>query len=275
MPRPFCFVIVLLASAVCAVAQNTNPPQPTLPEIKAKTVEAVRPGPPPENASAAELESTGDQLRLSKAYNDALDYYEAALKKNPQSAGLYNKMGIAELQLLHYSRAEKYFERACKLDPAFPEAVNNLGATFYTRKKYGKAIKLYQKAIKLREDSAPFHSNLGIAYFAKKEYQKAAPEFARALQLDPEVFERPSAAGIGLRLISPQDRARFSYVMAKLYAEHGAYDLSINYLKKAIEGGYAGVTEALQDKEFAQLRKDPRFGPQFAQVMASREQATN
>jgi tetratricopeptide (TPR) repeat protein len=275
MPRPFYSLLLVLASALFAVSQAAQTPQPTAPDITVKTIEPVHPAPPPENASASELESTGDHLRMAKAYNDAIDYYETALKKEPQSAGLYNKIGIAELQLLHYSLAQKDFEHAIKLNRSFPEPVNNLGATYYARRKYGKAIKLYQKAIRMRDGSAPFHSNLGVAYFAKKEYAKAGPEFARAMQLDPEIFERQSAAGIGVRLISPEDRARFSYVMAKLYAERGAYDLSITYLKKAVEGGYSGVSQALQDKEFGQLRKDPHFGKEFAQVMAAREPVTN
>ncbi len=275
MPRPFWSVIITISIALSLAAQTANEPPPTVPEITAKTAEPLRVAPPPENASASELENMGDHLRLAKAYNDAIDYYEAALKKEPQSAGLYNKIGIAELQLLRYSQAQKFFEHASKLDPKFPEPVNNLGATFYARKKYNRAIKLYQKAIRMHETSAPFHSNLGVAYFAKKEYAKAAPEFARAMQLEPDIFERQSAAGIGVRLISPEDRARFSYVMAKLYAERGVFDLSITYLKKAVEGGYSGVTEALQDKEFAQLRKDPHFGKEFAQVMAAREPVTN
>ncbi len=267
--------MVIVTAALCLAAQNSTPQQPTSPDIAVRTVEQVHPGPPPENASAEELEATADRLRMTKSYNDAIDYYEAALKKTPKSAGLYNKIGIAQLQLLHLKEAEKAFERAAKLDRSFPEPVNNLGATYYARKKYGKAIKLYEKAIQMRETAAPFHSNLGVAYFAKKEYEKAGVEFARALQLDPEIFERQSAAGIGVRMISPEDRARFSYVMAKLYAERGLFDLSLTYLKKAIEGGYAGVNEALEDKVFAPLRKDPRFGPEFAQVMSRREQVTN
>ena len=60
----------------------------------------VRHGAPPSyEATAAELEKRGDELRAEKAYLDALDYYDAAIKKNPSEALLYNKAGITELQM--------------------------------------------------------------------------------------------------------------------------------------------------------------------------------
>ena len=54
---------------------------------------------PTAGASVAELELRGDTLRSEKAYLDALDYYRAAIDKQPNSAKLYNKIGINELQM--------------------------------------------------------------------------------------------------------------------------------------------------------------------------------
>ena len=82
-----------------AAAQDTAPPvtQPGL-----ATAPAVRKyEPPPANASAGDLEKTGDELRATRAFPDSLDYYRAAMAKasgKPEQAVLYNKMGIAELQ---------------------------------------------------------------------------------------------------------------------------------------------------------------------------------
>src|SRR5205085_5726505 len=49
--------------------------------------------PPAKNASAAELEESGDQLRAQNDYADAIDYYRAAMAK-ADSAALHNKIGI-------------------------------------------------------------------------------------------------------------------------------------------------------------------------------------
>ena len=106
--------------------------------------------PPAADAAVAELEARGDTLRSEKSYLDALDYYRAALAKEPDSARLYNKIGINELQMARFNEARKDFERAIKYDRQFADAYNNLGVIYYLQKKYGKAIKEYEKAIKIR-----------------------------------------------------------------------------------------------------------------------------
>ncbi|HWR16951.1 MAG TPA: tetratricopeptide repeat protein [Terriglobales bacterium] len=248
----FLFVFVV---PMCALAQDAQDVQVTPPPSR-------RIEPPPANANPADLEERGDQLRSEKAYLDAIDYYEAALKKLPKGnakAVVYNKVGMAQLMMGRVDDAKKNYEKAVKMDKTFPYAVNNLAYTHYTKKKYGKAIKLYKKAIELNPNVASFHSNLGAAYFAKKEIEKAVPEYQIALSLDPDVLERRSATGQLTHIASPEDRARYSYVLAKMYAQNGMFDRSLLYLRRAIEEGYKEVDNAYKDTEFTELRKDPRF----------------
>lgn len=244
---------------------------------QASPSEQVQIGPPPvrraeaptTTASAEELEKRGDELRAEKAYLDALDYYRVALKKKPNNAVLLNKAGISELMLQRYGEARKLFERSTKADRTYAEAYNNLGVVHYEEKKYGKAIKQYEKAIKLRNDAASYFSNLGAAYFATKQFEKANSAYSQALQLDPDIFERVSRAGVSAQLSSPEDRAHFDYVLAKLYAQVGNMDRSLEYLRRALEEGYKGIDDVYKEAEFAGLRKDPRF----AQLMAARPPA--
>jgi tetratricopeptide (TPR) repeat protein len=216
--------------------------------------------PPPANATTAELEMRADSLREEKLFSDALDYYKAAIAKGPRTAQLYNKVGISELQLTRLGDAHKDFDRALKMDKQFPEAYNNLGVVYYIQKKYKNAIKEYGKAVDLREASASFHSNLGTAYFARKEFEKANAEYIRAMQIDPDIFERRSQGGVSAHLSSPEDRAHYDYVMAKLFAKSGNPDRSLQYLRKAMEEGYSKINDVFRDAEFAELRKDKRFG---------------
>jgi tetratricopeptide (TPR) repeat protein len=221
---------------------------------------------PPADAAAAELEARGDLLRAEKSYLDALDYYRAALAKNRDSATLYNKIGINELQMARFKEAHKDFEHAIKIDRELADAHNNLGVIYYLQKKYSAAIKRYEDAIKLRQDSGSFYSNLGAAYFSKKEYVKASIAYNEALQLDPDIFERTSHTGVLAQMSSPGDRAHFYYVLAKLYAKSGIADRSLQYLRRAMEEGYKGIDDVYKDSEFAGLRKDPRF----TELMAAR-----
>lgn len=256
----------LAASAVLLI--------PTVPAMgQAAPSEQVQVGPPvrrieppSRDATAEELEQRADQLRAEKAYLDSLDYFKAALEKDPKSPQIYNKMGIVQLQTYHLKEAKKCFERAIKLSKTHSDAYNNLGVVNYEQKKYGKAIKLYSKAIELDENSASYFSNLGAAYFSKKDFEKATLAYMRAIQLDPNIFERTSRTGVAAQLPSPEDRAKYDYVMAKLYARMGSFERSLQYLRKAMEEGYKEIKMVYKDAEFSDLRKDPRF----AELMATK-----
>ncbi|HYL95955.1 MAG TPA: tetratricopeptide repeat protein [Terriglobales bacterium] len=220
--------------------------------------------PPASNASAVDLEKRGDELRANKYYLDAVDYYRAALAKKPDDPQILNKLGIAELLLTRYKEARKSFEHAIKHEHDYADARNNLGVIYYIEKKYPKAIKEYERAITLRPDAASFYSNLGAAYFSKKEFEKAVAAYSKALQLDPDVFERTSHSGVAAQMAKPEDRAHYDYVLAKLYAQSGATDRSLEYLRKAMEDGYKGIDNVYKDAEFTNLRKDPRFAALMA-----------
>jgi tetratricopeptide (TPR) repeat protein len=221
--------------------------------------------PPSKDATAAELEARGDQLRTGKLFLDALDYYQAALAKMPRSASLLNKIGITELLMERYKEAKKSFEQSIKIDRNFADAHNNLGVVYYEEKKFGAAVKEYQKAIAVDDKAASFYSNLGAALFSKREFEPAVIAYERAVAIDPDVFERTSRAGVQAQLPRPDDRARYDYTVAKLYAKMGFSDRSLEYLKKAMEDGYKDFNNVYKDAEFAELRKDKRF----VELMAS------
>jgi len=223
--------------------------------------------PPPSNASPAELEERGDQLRGEKAYLDAVDYYQAAGKKLPKGTGMaivLNKMGMAQIQMGRFDEAKKNFEKSIKLDKTYSKAQNNLGSVFYRNKKYGRAVKYFKRAIELEPTAASFHGNLASAYMGLQDLEKAVPEYQKALELDPDVFERHSSVGIVAQM-NPEDRAHYSYVLAKMYAQAGQFDRSLLYLRRAMEEGYKDVNNCMQDSEFAVLRKDPRFNELMTQ----------
>ena len=251
---PFLLVVF---PVLAASAQNSEQVQVIPPPV-------YRAAPPASEASAEHLESRGDQLRVEKNFLDAVDYYQAALKKSPNNAALFNKIGICQLMMQRYKEAKKSFERSIKADRNHSDAYNNLGVIYYQAKNYSKAIKQYEKAISLRDDAASFYSNRGAAYFGKRQFDKAVLDYSKAMEIDPDIFERTSRAGVMAQLPSPEDRAHYDYVLAKIYAKKGVADLSLHYLKKAMEEGYKNIKDVYKDNEFTELRKDPRFSELMA-----------
>jgi len=247
--------VLVLMLAANAAAQLVAPP------------ELRRADPPSPEMTAMQLEGRADELRSMKFYADAIDYYEAALKRGGKPSPLHNKIGIAELQMMRFDAARKSFDRALRFDKNSPEAWNNLGVAWYSKKKYGSAIKAYERALKLNIESASFHSNLGTAYFQKRDYDRANLEYQRALELDPDVFEHRGGNGVALQMLSPAERAKFSYTVARTYAKQGNTERALLYLRKAMEDGFPQIDNVFKDDEFASLRKDPRFAELMAQKM--------
>ncbi|MGD0792756.1 MAG: tetratricopeptide repeat protein [Terriglobales bacterium] len=245
--------------------------------LQAQNTEQLEVGPPPlhrvdppaPGATPEQLERRGDELRTDKNFLDAVDFYRAALKGAPGNASLFNKIGMCQLQMHRDKEAKKSFERSIKADRNHADAYNNLGVTYYDMHNYNAAIKHCERAISLRNDVGTYYINLGAAYFAKKQFEKAIQNYSKAMQLDPDIFERISHAGVLAQLASPEDRARYDYVLAKLYAKTGEPDRSLHYLKKAMEEGYKDIKNVYTDNEFSTLRKDPRF----AELMAAKTTA--
>src|SRR5262245_25176226 len=170
--------------------------------------------PPPENATARELEQQGDVLRGQKAFLDSVDYYRTAVKK-ANSAVLHNKTGISLFQLHRDGEAKKEYQEAIRMDKTYPEPHNNLGALYYNVHKYGAAVNEYRKAIRLSDENATFHSNLAAAYYSQKDYDRAIREFTRAMQLDPGIFDRQTSGGVSVKLVTSGERGHLHYLMAQ------------------------------------------------------------
>ena len=103
----------------------------------------------------------------------------------------------------------------------------------------------------------------------KNQWDKAQESFEKAVQLDPGIFERTSHTGIAAQMASPEDRAHYDFVLAKLYAKMGDHDHSLEFLRKSMEEGYKDFKDVYKDEEFAVLRKDKRF----AELVAAKSPA--
>jgi tetratricopeptide (TPR) repeat protein len=191
-----------------------------------------------------------------KMYREAIESYQQA----PQdSAIVWNKLGIAYHQMMQLDAAMKRYRRAIRLDAKYPEAINNLGTIYYAEKRYSKATGCYKRALKLAPASASIYSNLGTAYFGEKKYKEAWEAYNTAFQLDPEVFEHRNTYGVLLQERTVEERARFHYYLAKIYAKQGQQDRALQYIRKALEEGFTDRKKLLQDPEFAALRDLPEF----------------
>lgn len=263
---PVCGLSVVLLGSCFGFAQDAQPQpaQEQAPTVQPTAPPQIAPVVPDRNASAAELEQQGDDLRAQKRFLDSIDFYDAAIAKQPSSM-LWNKKGMSYLLMQHPEKAAKCFDRAIKLDKQAPEGYNNRGYIEQVKKHYDRAIKYYMKAAKLRPTDAVFQYNIGSSYFCEHEFAKAAAAYKAAFALDPNIFIRVSRTGVMAQATSPEDAAAFSFMVAKMYAKAGDVDRSLEYLRKAMENGYKHINDVYKDQEFATLRTDKRFEELMAQ----------
>ena len=95
------FALLLLSGTLFAA----EPPRADQVQVSTPALRTIEP--PPQDASVQMLEERADSLRAEKLYLDSLDYYRAALAKDPHNAPLYNKKGIVELLIQRWPDARK------------------------------------------------------------------------------------------------------------------------------------------------------------------------
>jgi len=202
------------------------------------------------------FETRGDIFMARKMYREAIDVFREDKSKN---AVIANKIGIAYHQMQQLDNARKSYEQAVRLKPDYAEAINNIGTVYYARKSFGRAIRYYQRALKYAPNSASIYSNLGTAYFARKKYKEAMETYQTALKLDPNVFENHGSYGVLLEERNVEERAKFHFHLAKLYAQTGRNELALQYLRKALEEGFKEKKKIEEDPDFQAMRDLPEF----------------
>ena len=110
-------------------------------------------------------------------YDEAQKMIEQAIAKQPDSAELYNVMGIMYEQKKDDNKAMECFLKAVELDGENPDILANLGRVYYNQgvNKLGEANSITDSQ-KYQEESAK----------AKALFEQAMPYFEKAHQMKPD-----------------------------------------------------------------------------------------
>jgi tetratricopeptide (TPR) repeat protein len=208
--------------------------------------------------AARKAEERGDISRSKKEFAVAAAYYKVAIRYSGQDAGLYNKLGIVQLQLNNRGAARKDFAQAAKLDPQLTSPINNLGAVALMDRKYKVAADYFKQALAMDETVASTHLNLAESWMGMGEVDRAMTEYTRALELDADILTS-SDTGVIAQVATPQQRARIAYLIARAYMKRGNVDGALASLTKARDLHFYDLKQVYTDKEFAPLWGDPRL----------------
>lgn len=109
---------------------------------------------------------------------------------NKKAIEYYNK-GLDESKKENYEKAIEFFEKAVKEDPEFAFAWDNLGVNYRRLNNYDKAIDCYKKSLEIDPKGLMPLQNIAIVYQYKKEYNKAIEAYGKLAEIDknnPEVY---------------------------------------------------------------------------------------
>ena len=136
--------------AASAPAANSNQPA-VLDENKAQALRTVAEQNPSDEATRVQL---GNLYFDAERYDDAITWYEAALKINPKDPNVSTDLGVAFYYLNQADRAIKQFEHSLTLDAKHTKTLLNMGIV----KAFGKqdlagAAEAWQQVVALAPNS--------------------------------------------------------------------------------------------------------------------------
>ncbi len=103
----------------------------------------------------------------------------------PPTAALLNDRGLDFYKQKAYPEAVEQFQAALKLDPAHALSANNLGFTYYKMARYEEAIAWFEKTLQIDPQRSIAYINLGDTYLKVDKHAPAKQAFEQYLVLAP------------------------------------------------------------------------------------------
>ncbi|MEM1119824.1 MAG: tetratricopeptide repeat protein, partial [Bacteroidota bacterium] len=142
--------------------------------------------------SAAAIKSK-DPAQTQAMLGEAIGHLKEAVRIHPTYKNAYLLLGNAHNYLKKYEEAIVYYDQALKLDPSYADAFNNRAITYrdgglYYGQQQGnlaKSIQYLTEAQKLRPDDYETIFGLGVAQGMSGNIDQAIALFTKATQLKP------------------------------------------------------------------------------------------
>ena len=125
------------------------------------------------------LENLGNAYRQQKKWDEARRVLEHAIAVSPTDPESNYSLGMIFAQTDDSIQAYEYLQRALKSRPAYPEALNNLGILYLRTQRRDEAVATFEQCIRVAPAFDQSYLNLSRVYALE-----GAPEKARAVLLE-------------------------------------------------------------------------------------------
>lgn len=135
--------------------------------------------------SAAVYQGLGIALLKAGNPREAISAYEEAVRMDPSRPEALFGLAVAHTELGDRDEAERLYREVLERKPNHAEAWNNLGVMLMQEGKRDEAISMLRKAVEADPQYLGAWYNLATAYIEAKEYGRALRACNRILELDP------------------------------------------------------------------------------------------
>lgn len=141
------------------------------------------------------MEVNGEWLYCGRCYlpkrdvrtlEQAFEYYDEQVKRNPSSADVWLRRGICWVHQGKLKNAIQDFDEAIRLNPKDVGAFNIRGNTKADLKEFAGAMRDYDEAIRRDPKYPEAYNNRGWVKERQKDYAGAIQDYDEAIRLDPK-----------------------------------------------------------------------------------------
>lgn len=144
------------------------------------------------NEEDSDIEDYGDLYVMAgicceklQKYKDALQFYDKALKVNPEHKSVYGRMGIVLKNLGKHGEALEMLNKQIKIKPnAFFLIHRGIIHRFISNNR--SALNDFNYALQFEPDNYYCHSRLGLIYEQHRDFNKALEAYSKAIQYAPQ-----------------------------------------------------------------------------------------
>ncbi|WP_369752446.1 tetratricopeptide repeat protein [Flavobacterium sp. WC2409] len=137
-----------------------------------------------ENKKALEFYSKGQKESKNENYEKAAQYFEKAVKEDPEFAFAWDNLGISYRQLNNFDKAIESYKKSLELDPNGLMPLQNIAIVYQYKKEYSKAIEAYEKLAKVDNNNPEVFYGIGNVYTTNlKDYEKGLDNMCKAYNL--------------------------------------------------------------------------------------------
>lgn len=139
-----------------------------------------------EERSAVQLTNKGMELKDEHRFEEALRFFDAALRLDPNDVSAWSNRALVLVQLNRFDEAVESAQKVVAFEATSPASWNALGKAFLLMKKFSESANAFGQAFKLDEKSAVYANNAGFALEASGKFEAAIAYYDKSIQLNPE-----------------------------------------------------------------------------------------